>query len=108
MREGSETINSTGMEGRVTLDTEEHESLDMEFYETVYEAIDVHIEMGVTNSHGSALVREVSATLMLLNNESDVRWNVSVYGVHWPRNGVLLITTTSTRFPGIFGLSLCA
>ncbi|PFH62083.1 hypothetical protein XA68_15174 [Ophiocordyceps unilateralis] len=31
-------------------------------------------------------------------------WDMRLWGVHWPRQGVILMTTTSEKFEGIFGL----
>ncbi|KAF9766831.1 hypothetical protein IL306_000696 [Fusarium sp. DS 682] len=31
-------------------------------------------------------------------------WEMRLWGVHWPRQGVVLMTTTSEKFEGIFGL----
>ncbi|KAK3325505.1 hypothetical protein B0H66DRAFT_126821 [Apodospora peruviana] len=31
-------------------------------------------------------------------------WDVRVHGVHWPRQGAILLSTTSEKFAGIFGL----
>lgn len=31
-------------------------------------------------------------------------WEMRLWGVHWPRQGVILMTTTSEKFEGIFGL----
>jgi hypothetical protein len=45
-----------------------------------------------------ALVREVAATLTIQDQ------TVPVYGVHWPLQGLLIMTTTSEKFAGIFGL----
>jgi hypothetical protein len=45
-----------------------------------------------------ALFREVAATLTIQDH------TVPVYGVHWPRQGLLIMTTTSEKFARIFGL----
>jgi transmembrane E3 ubiquitin-protein ligase len=51
-----------------------------------------------------ALVREVAATMTVQDESTDDGWEMRVYGVHWPRIGVLLMTTTSEKFAGFFGL----
>ncbi|KAL5611625.1 hypothetical protein BROUX41_000792 [Berkeleyomyces rouxiae] len=35
-------------------------------------------------------------------------WDMSLYGLHWPVAGAALLTTTSDKFDGIFGLPLLA
>jgi transmembrane E3 ubiquitin-protein ligase len=52
------------------------------------------------------LVREVAATITIQDESSSGGgWDMRVHGVHWPRQGVMLLTTTSDKFAGIFGLS---
>ncbi|KAL2074030.1 hypothetical protein VTL71DRAFT_7808 [Oculimacula yallundae] len=49
--------------------------------------------------------REVSATLTIQDESSSGDgWDMRVHGVHWPTQGVMLMTTTSEKFSGIFGL----
>ncbi|KAG5983201.1 hypothetical protein E4U55_000542 [Claviceps digitariae] len=35
---------------------------------------------------------------------SGLSWEMKLWGVHWPRQGVILMTTTSEKFEGIFAL----
>lgn len=35
---------------------------------------------------------------------SGLNWEMKLWGVHWPRQGVILMTTTSEKFEGIFAL----
>ncbi|KAG5946177.1 hypothetical protein E4U53_006618 [Claviceps sorghi] len=35
---------------------------------------------------------------------SGLNWEMKLWGVHWPRQGVMLMTTTSEKFEGIFAL----
>lgn len=56
-------------------------------------------------SRNMALVREVTATLKVTDDSKvNTDKEMHVYGVHWPRMGQLLLTTTSEKFDGIFGL----
>jgi hypothetical protein len=49
--------------------------------------------------------REVSATLTLQDESSwGDGWDMRLHGVHWPKNGKLVMTTTSEKFAGIYGL----
>ncbi|RYP35795.1 hypothetical protein DL767_003650 [Monosporascus sp. MG133] len=49
--------------------------------------------------------REVSATVDIEDMEgSGSSWEMRLHGVHWPRQGAMLLTTTSEKFAGIFGL----
>lgn len=49
--------------------------------------------------------REVSATVTIDDDEgSGSSIDMRLHGVHWPSQGVLLLTTTSEKFAGIFGL----
>ncbi|KAI2629110.1 hypothetical protein GGS26DRAFT_559556 [Hypomontagnella submonticulosa] len=49
--------------------------------------------------------REVSATVTIDDVEGTGNsWEMRLHGVHWPRQGSMLFTTTSEKFAGIFGL----
>ncbi|KAI0015371.1 hypothetical protein F4780DRAFT_784232 [Xylariomycetidae sp. FL0641] len=49
--------------------------------------------------------REVSATLNVEDVEgTGSSWEMRLHGVHWPREGAMLLTTTSEKYAGIFGL----
>ncbi|KAL2151849.1 hypothetical protein VTH82DRAFT_5033 [Thermothelomyces myriococcoides] len=86
----------------------------------------------VTGSHGSILLRlsEDASDPMYEEDEGDNKWpssgamarwisaqamiqdedhsassfSMKLYGVHWPRQGSILLTTTTEKFAGIFGL----
>lgn len=50
-------------------------------------------------------IRNAKATLTLEDTTgSGHTWDMRLWGVHWPRQGVVLMTTTSEKFEGIFGL----
>ncbi|TVY59374.1 DSC E3 ubiquitin ligase complex subunit [Lachnellula suecica] len=52
------------------------------------------------------LAREVAATVTIQDESSSGDgWEMRVHGVHWPKQGIMLMTTTSEKFAGIFGLS---
>ena len=54
------------------------------------------------------IVREVSATVTLEDDAmyggSGSSYDMMLHGVHWPQQGAMLLTTTSEKFYGIFGL----
>ncbi|KAM3527468.1 hypothetical protein MY4038_006337 [Beauveria bassiana] len=50
-------------------------------------------------------IRHVKGTLSLEDTMgSQSTWDMRLWGVHWPRQGVVLMTTTSEKYEGIFGL----
>jgi hypothetical protein len=102
-----EAVN--GNEGRLMLRIEEKASLEMWVEDTRDEEYqlahvqDPDLTFGVNPMW--SLVREVTATITIQGERtSDNGSEVRVYGVHWPRIGVLIMTTTSEKFAGIFGL----
>ncbi|KAH8891328.1 hypothetical protein GQ53DRAFT_649395 [Thozetella sp. PMI_491] len=61
------------------------------------------IEEGTVRAGG--LVREVSADFTVQDvDSSSSSWDMRLHGVHWPKKGVVLLTTTSEKYAGIFGL----
>ncbi|KAI0408217.1 hypothetical protein F4802DRAFT_551069 [Xylaria palmicola] len=49
--------------------------------------------------------RHVSTTVTVEDIEgTGNNWDMRLHGVHWPREGVMLFTTTSDKYAGIFGL----
>ncbi|XWW96793.1 hypothetical protein V2A60_004773 [Cordyceps javanica] len=51
------------------------------------------------------LIRNVKGALSVEDTTgSQSTWEMRLWGVHWPRQGVILMTTTSEKFEGIFGL----
>jgi hypothetical protein len=87
------TRNITGAEGKLELRIDEKD--------------DGELDMGLNfpGKRNSALVRAVGATMTIQDETSSGDgWEMKVHGVHWPRSGVVLMTTTSDKFAGIFGL----
>lgn len=93
------TRNITGREGKLMVRLDEREVEEI----TIVGAV-------AMKSDGTAMavnetVREVAATLTIQDEStSGDGWEMRVHGVHWPKTGVLLMTTTSDKFAGIFGL----
>ncbi|KAK2069539.1 hypothetical protein P8C59_004108 [Phyllachora maydis] len=53
----------------------------------------------------AGLVREVAVVTTIQDDATgSSAWDMRLHGVHWPRQGVILVTTTSEKFAGIFGL----
>jgi transmembrane E3 ubiquitin-protein ligase len=50
-------------------------------------------------------VREISANLAVQTESSPGNgWEMKLFGVHYPKTGSIILTTTSKKFPGIFTL----
>lgn len=51
------------------------------------------------------IIRGVKSTVSIEDTTgSGLNWDLKLWGVHWPKQGVILMTTTSEKFDGIFGL----
>ncbi|KAI1391502.1 uncharacterized protein F4822DRAFT_396946 [Hypoxylon trugodes] len=87
--------NATGAEGKMMLRVEDDENA-----ETEPEEIDK-----IVLDKAELKAREVSATATIDDVEgTGSSWEMRLHGVHWPRQGAMLLTTTSEKFQGIFGL----
>jgi transmembrane E3 ubiquitin-protein ligase len=86
--------NITGDSGRMVMMLESNKSI------TEYEQLpsdDGHMSGGQ--------IRTVKSTLTVEDTTgSGHSWEMRLWGTHWPQKGVLLLTTTSEKFEGIFGL----
>ena len=90
--------NITGTEGKIMMRVEEKNG---EKIDDIEEPLD-RPEMV---SWSGGLVREVAATITIQDETSSGDgWEMRVHGVHWPKQGVMLMATTSDKFAGIFGL----
>lgn len=88
--------NVTGVEGSMQLrveDKKRHVKYDDEV---------VDVDHGQLITGG--FVREVAAGLTIEDPGSASTYEMRLHGVHWPRQGNMLLTTTSEKFSGIFGL----
>lgn len=88
--------NVTGAEGSMQLrveDKKRHVQYDDEV-----------VDVGLGRLSTGGVVREVAAGLTLEDSESGSTYEMRLHGVHWPRQGNMLLTTTSEKFSGIFGL----
>jgi hypothetical protein len=92
------TRNVTGKEGKMMLRVDERdvEQLDTNAEDTLITEAD---------SWSGGLVREVAATMTIQDESSSGDgYEMRIHGVHWPKQGTMLLTTTSEKFAGIFGL----
>ncbi|KAI0135732.1 transmembrane E3 ubiquitin-protein ligase [Daldinia grandis] len=87
--------NATGVEGKIMMrieDNEDDATEPAEIDKATLEKVEVK-------------AREVSATANIDDVEgTGSSWEMRLHGVHWPRQGTILLTTTSEKFAGIFGL----
>lgn len=92
--------NVTGSEGTLQLRIEDKQA-DLD-----YDDEDVSSSNSQMSSTGP--VREVAATLNIDDavsaDGSGSNYEMRLHGVHWPHLGNMLLTTTSEKFAGIFGL----
>ncbi|KAK2019413.1 hypothetical protein LZ32DRAFT_652880 [Colletotrichum eremochloae] len=89
--------NITGDEGKILMDlvdTGRHGR------EMSYQGV---VEDGVASSGGKVRSAKASVTIEDVKG-SGVNWEMRLHGVQWPRQGTILLTTTSEKFDGIFGL----
>ncbi|KAM4056134.1 RING-H2 zinc finger domain-containing protein [Hirsutella rhossiliensis] len=86
--------NMTGETGRMMLRLEGNKTV------TTYDDL----------AHGSVplsggVIRNVKGTATIEDTTgSGLNWEMRLWGVHWPRQGVVVMATTSEKFEGIFGL----
>lgn len=91
--------NVTGSEGTMQLRIEDKRRL-VEYEEELGD--DEHRRLST-----GGFVREVAAGLTVEDSGQDgsgSTYEMRLHGVHWPRQGNMLLTTTSEKFAGIFGL----
>jgi len=92
------TRNVTGKEGKLMLRVDERGVEEITTVEDVPPQTDMNLWSG-------GLAREVSATMTVQDESSSGNgWEMRIHGVHWPRQGIILLTTTSEKFAGIFAL----
>ncbi|KAF5969948.1 RING-domain-containing protein [Fusarium bulbicola] len=87
--------NITGRTGRMMLRLEGNQTINE------YEQLPTKSSVPVAGG----LIRSVKGTTTIEDTHgSGHDWEMRLWGVHWPRQGVVLMTTTSEKFEGIFGL----
>jgi hypothetical protein len=86
--------NVTGQHGKIIL------NLDDEDHWTEFEDGDKK-----EGGKSDGLIREISAEVTMQDEaSSSSQWSMRFHGVHWPRQGIILLSSTSEKFAGIFGL----
>ncbi|KAH8672494.1 hypothetical protein BGZ60DRAFT_404990 [Tricladium varicosporioides] len=92
------TRNITGEEGTLRIRVDERDVMEMDLKTP-------RMPEQLIDPSNTDLVREVEATVTIQDETSSGDgWEMKVHGVHWPRMGIMLMTTTSEKFAGIFGL----
>lgn len=92
--------NLTASEGMVELRVEDEER---------YIHYDNIVDAGQDSSTTTGAVREVTVTMTVEDagvdgSGSGSTYEMRLHGAHWPYQGNILVTTTSEKFAGIFGL----
>ncbi|KAH6611129.1 tul1 ring-domain e3 ubiquitin ligase [Trichoderma cornu-damae] len=86
--------NMTGATGRIQVRLEGNKTV------AGYEQLP-----GTSGPLSGGLIRNVKAAVTFGDTEgSGLNWEMHLFGLHWPRQGVIMMTTTSEKFDGIFGL----
>jgi transmembrane E3 ubiquitin-protein ligase len=86
--------NMTGHEGKMILNLEDKKT------ELAYDEVPGD---GFAKSGGK--IRSVKAMLTIEDTAgSGISWDMRLHGVRWPKQGTILMTTSSEKFDGIFGL----
>jgi hypothetical protein len=87
--------NITGKEGRMKLRLEEEQQ----------ELAEWEGFLVLPDGEPEGQVRETSATLTIYDeSNSGEGWEISLYGVHFPTSGNLVMTTKSAKYDGLYGL----
>ncbi|KAL2212155.1 putative RING finger ubiquitin ligase [Sarocladium strictum] len=68
--------------------------------------IEVYEQLAVDDAPlGGGMIRNIKGTATIEDTTGSGHvWEMRLWGVHWPRQGVIILTTTSEKFEGIFGL----
>ncbi|KAK7403298.1 hypothetical protein QQX98_010923 [Neonectria punicea] len=86
--------NITGSSGRMMLRIDGNKTVS-EYDQLVEDSTPV----------SGGMIRSVKGTTTIEDIEgSGHNWEMRLWGIHWPHQGVILMTTTSEKFEGIFGL----
>ncbi|PMD21961.1 hypothetical protein NA56DRAFT_679007 [Hyaloscypha hepaticicola] len=84
--------NITGSEGKLMMRLDEKQVEEVDY-----------LEDGALSPINA--VRSAVATITIQDETSSGDgWEMRVHGLHWPKQGVMLFTTTSDKFHGIYGL----
>ncbi|KAH9904758.1 hypothetical protein F4778DRAFT_44624 [Xylariomycetidae sp. FL2044] len=87
--------NVTGPDGKMLVRIEDYETAGAE-----PEVLDSRLYQ-----ESEVKAREASATVNIEDiGGAGSGWEMRLHGVHWPKQGAMLFTTTSEKFAGIFGL----
>ncbi|KAK4467121.1 hypothetical protein QBC42DRAFT_1513 [Cladorrhinum samala] len=88
--------NVTGSRGTVLVRLRESDADDKVYRETPEKD---------TDPHPASIAREISAVVTFQDEDKNsAAFALRAHGVHWPIQGSMILTTTSEKFAGIFGL----
>ncbi|KAH8909037.1 hypothetical protein BR93DRAFT_926150 [Coniochaeta sp. PMI_546] len=91
---GDYSHNVTGQHGKITL-----------YLDDKNDSVEYEDRDGYSRPKAGGLARAISASVTLQDDAtSSSSWDMKFHGVHWPRQGVILLTSTSEKFAGIFAL----
>lgn len=91
---GDYNHNVTGQHGKMTLYLDDKD-----------DSIEYEDHDGDNRPKAGGLARAISASVTMQDDAtSSSSWDMKFHGVHWPRQGVILLTSTSEKFAGIFAL----
>ncbi|KAF7553643.1 hypothetical protein G7046_g7048 [Stylonectria norvegica] len=86
--------NMTGHSGRMLLRIDSNKTV------TEYEQLPAN-----KAPVSGGMIRDVKGTVTIEDTTgSGHNWEMRLWGVHWPHQGVIMLTTTSEKFEGLFGL----
>lgn len=90
------TRNITGSEGKLTVRIDERNVVELD---------PLAMEATEKPKPSFNLIREVGGTVIVQDTSSTGDgYEMKVHGVHWPKQGIIIMTTTSEKFSGVFGL----
>ncbi|PQE18108.1 ring finger ubiquitin ligase protein [Rutstroemia sp. NJR-2017a BVV2] len=104
--------NVTGRRGKMSLRLDEVEGEEMLYNRSSRHTPEPKAEDGIEDiDYGlvhpvkGILVRELSASLTVRDESSNGDgYEMRLHGIHWPQEGSILLTTTSDKFAGAYGL----
>ncbi|KAK1766195.1 hypothetical protein QBC33DRAFT_589222 [Phialemonium atrogriseum] len=86
--------NVTGQHGKIILRLDEKDG-----------SVEYEDQDGDDQPRSGGLAREIVATVTVQDDGNRASaWDMRLHGVHWPRQGAVLLSSTSEKFAGIFGL----
>lgn len=86
--------NVTGQHGKIILHLDDKDK-----------SVQLEDDGEAEDKTSNGVVREITATVTMQDEaSSSSSWDIKFHGVHWPKQGIILLSSTSEKFAGIFGL----